>query len=65
VVVNNATRAFGVANPAFTGVLTGDNVVVTFNTTAAPTSNSGNYPIGASISGTSAGNDIATIHLRR
>jgi sugar lactone lactonase YvrE len=64
--VDNATRIYGVANPNFTGsvngVLPGDNVIVTFTTTATPTSPAGNYPIGANVSGTSAGNYIATIH---
>ena len=64
--VNSAARLYGAPNPAFsgtvTGVLPGDNVVVTYTTTATPTSNAGSYPIGANVSGTSAGNYIATIH---
>ncbi len=64
--VNSAARAYGAANPAFsgtvTGVLPGDDVVVSYSTTATPTSPAGNYAIGANVSGTSAGNYIATIH---
>ncbi len=64
--VDNASRVYGAVNPNFTGsvngVLPGDNVVVTFTTTATQTSPAGNYAIGANVSGTSAGNYIATIH---
>jgi hypothetical protein len=64
--VNSAARVYGAANPAFSGtvagVLPGDNIVVTYSTTATPTSPAGSYPIGASVAGTSAGNYIATIH---
>jgi sugar lactone lactonase YvrE len=64
--VNDASRHFGTPNPNFTGtvngVLPGDNVVVTFATAATQTSPAGNYAIGANVSGTSAGNYIATIH---
>jgi sugar lactone lactonase YvrE len=64
--VDSKTRAYGMPNPNFTGtvngVLPGDNVIVTFTTPATPISPAGNYPIGANVSGTSAGNYIATIH---
>ncbi len=64
--VNSATRIYGAANPSFagsvTGVIPGDDVVVTYNTAANNTSSTGTYPIGASISGNSASNYIATIH---
>ncbi len=64
--VNSASRSYGAPNPAFSGtvigVLPGDDVVVTYVTTATATSPAGNYAIGANISGTSAGNYIATIH---
>ncbi len=64
--VNSAARVYGSPNPTFsgtvTGVLPGDDVVVTYTTTAIPASSAGNYPIGANVSGTSAGNYIATIH---
>ncbi len=64
--VDNAKRLYGTPNPNFTGtvigVLPGDNVIVTYTTAATQTSPAGNYPIGANVSGTSAGNYIATIH---
>jgi hypothetical protein len=64
--VNNASRLYGAPNPAFsgtvTGVVAGDDVVVSYNTTATSASPAGQYAIGASISGSSAGNYIATIH---
>ena len=64
--VNSAARLYGASNPAFsgtvTGVLPGDNVIVTYSTVATPASNAASYPIGASVSGTSAGNYIATIN---
>ncbi len=64
--VDDATRLYGAPNPNFTGsvngVLPGDNVVVTFASSATPTSPSGRYAIGANVSGTSASNYIATIH---
>jgi hypothetical protein len=63
--VNNATRLYGAPNPAFTGtvtgVLPGDDIVVTYATTATQNSPAGTYPIGANVSGTSAGNYIANI----
>ena len=64
--VNSAARLYGAPNPAFsgtvTGVLPGDNVIVTYTTVATPASNAASYPIGASVSGTSASNYIATIN---
>ena len=64
--VDSAKRLYNTPNPNFTGTVTGvipgDNVIVTFATTATQTSPAGNYPIGANVSGTSAGNYIATIH---
>ena len=64
--VNSAARLYGASNPAFsgtvTGVLPGDNVIVTYSTPATPASNAASYPIGASVSGTSASNYIATIN---
>jgi sugar lactone lactonase YvrE len=64
--VDNASRPYGAPNPDFTGsvngVLPGDNVIVTYTTTATQTSPAGRYAIGANVSGTSAGNYIATIH---
>jgi hypothetical protein len=64
--VNSASRSYGAPNPAFsgtvTGVIPGDDVVVTYVTAATATSPAGNYAIGANVSGTSAANYIATIH---
>jgi hypothetical protein len=64
--VDSASRPFGAPNPNFTGsvngVIPGDNVIVTFTTAATQTSPAGRYAIGANVSGTSAGNYIATIH---
>ena len=45
----NASRAYGSANPAFTGTLTGvkngDNITATFASATGATTNVGNYPI--------------------
>jgi hypothetical protein len=64
--VNSASRLYGAPNPTFTGTVTGiapgDDVAVMYTTTATPASPAGQYAIGASISGTSAGNYVATIH---
>ncbi|WP_433965858.1 beta strand repeat-containing protein [Tunturiibacter gelidiferens] len=64
--VNSASRLYGAPNPAFsgtvTGIVPGDDVVVSYTTVATPASPAGQYPIGASVSGTSAANYIATIH---
>ena len=63
--VNSASRLYGASNPAFNGtvngVVSGDNVIVTYSTTATATSSAGRYAIGANVSGTSAGNYVATI----
>jgi hypothetical protein len=52
-VADNATRQFGMENPAltgsFTGLRNGDNITLTFSTTATVTSNVGTYPIVASV----------------
>jgi len=56
VTVGNATRAYGVANPAFTstitGALPGDTFTVSYSTTATLTSLPGAYPITATVTGT-------------
>jgi hypothetical protein len=56
VTANNATRAYGVANPVFTGTVTGaqgsDTFTESFTTTAAVASNVGSYPIVPSVTGT-------------
>ncbi|HET9837172.1 MAG TPA: MBG domain-containing protein [Candidatus Angelobacter sp.] len=54
VTVNNATRAYGDPNPAFSGTITGikngDNITATYSTTATITSPAGTYPITATLS---------------
>ena len=55
VTANNATRAYGAANPAFSGTVTGavgsDSFTETFTTTATTTSNVGSYPIVPAVTG--------------
>ena len=57
---NNATRAYGVANPTFTGtttgLLNGDTVNVAYSTTAVVNSPVGNYPIVPAVSGAATSN---------
>jgi hypothetical protein len=54
VTANNQSRAYGAANPALTGTLTGvvsgDNITATYATAATPTSPVGTYPITATLS---------------
>jgi 6-phosphogluconolactonase (cycloisomerase 2 family) len=49
VVAASATRAYGAANPAFTGTITGlkngDNITASYTSVADPTSNVGSYAI--------------------
>ena len=49
VAANNASRAYGAANPVFSGTITGiqngDNITATYATTATVTSPVGSYPI--------------------
>ena len=49
VTADNATRAFGAPNPAFTGTIVGikngDNITATYSTPATQTSPAGTYPI--------------------
>ncbi len=56
----NATRTYGVANPTFTGTLTGavngDVLTETFSTTATTTSSAGAYAIVPSATGANIGN---------
>ena len=56
VTANNATKAYGTANPIFTGTLTGqqgsDTFTESFSTTATPASNVGSYAIMPSVTGT-------------
>src|SRR5581483_565527 len=54
VVASDATRAYGSANPTFTGTMTGvvngDNITATYATTADAQSAAGTYPITSSLS---------------
>jgi hypothetical protein len=56
VTANNAARAYGAANPAFSGTVigavNGDTFTETFTTTATASSNPGTYPIVPAITGT-------------
>ncbi|HLX60679.1 MAG TPA: MBG domain-containing protein [Planctomycetota bacterium] len=49
----NASRAYGAANPTFSGILSGvlngDNILAAYNTTATPASSIGNYAITPSL----------------
>ncbi len=55
VTASNATRAFGAANPTFSGTVTGavgsDSFSESFTTTATATSNVGGYPIVPAVTG--------------
>ena len=65
VTVNSASKAYGAANPAFSGTVTGlvngDTVTVTYSSTATASSAAGSYPITATVSGAAAGNYTPTI----
>ena len=65
VTVNNASRPYGAANPAFTsnitGALNGDSFTITYSTVATPASPPGNYPINATISGPASANYNITV----
>ncbi len=56
VTANNATRAYGAANPVFSGTIAGamngDTFTETFTTTATASSNPGTYPIVPAVTGT-------------
>lgn len=60
VAANNVTRAFGAANPVFTGTVSGvvnaDVLTETFSTSATAASPVGTYAIVPAITGTNAGN---------
>ncbi len=60
VTANNGTRAYGAANPAFSGTINGaqnsDTFTESFSTTATAASNVGSYPIVPAASGTNLGN---------
>ena len=64
---NNASRAYGAANPAFTGTVTGavgsDSFSESFTTTATSTSNAGSYPIVPWATGTNLGSyNVTTVN---
>ena len=65
VAVNNATRAYGTANPTFTSTITGavngDTFTVAYTTTATVNSPVGTYPITATVSGVDLANYNETI----
>jgi Bacterial Ig-like domain (group 3)/MBG domain (YGX type) len=65
VTANNASRAYGAANPAFSGTVTGavgsDSFTESFTTTATNTSNVGGYPIVPSVTGTNLNDYTVTI----
>ncbi len=60
VAVGNATRGYGLPNPAFASTMTGlagsDTLKVTYVTTATSASPAGTYPISATLAGASLGN---------
>ena len=61
----NATRAYGAANPTFTGTITGavngDSFTESFTTTATLASAAGSYPITPTAAGTALGNYTVTV----
>ncbi len=65
VTANNASRAYGSANPAFSGTVTGavgsDSFTESFTTTATTTSNVGGYPIVPAVTGTNLADYNVTI----
>ncbi len=65
VTANNATRAYGAANPTFsgtvTGAQTGDTFTESFTTTATTASAVGSYPIVPSVTGTTLANYTVTV----
>ena len=65
VTANNATRAYGTANPTFSGTVTGaqngDTFTESFATTATTTSAVGSYPIVPSVTGTNLANYTVTV----
>jgi hypothetical protein len=65
VTANNATRAYGAANPTFTGTVTGaqngDTFTESFTTTATASSNVGSYPIVPAVTGAQLANYSVSI----
>ena len=66
VAANNASRAFGAANPAFSGTITGavgsDSFTESFTTTATAGSNVGSYPIVPAVTGPQANYTITLVN---
>jgi hypothetical protein len=64
VAANNATRSFGVANPAFSGTVSGavggESFSESFTTTATATSNAGKYAIAPSVTSAQLANYTVT-----
>jgi hypothetical protein len=65
VAANSATRAYGAANPAFTGSVTGaigsDSFTESFTSAATASSNAGSYPIVPAAAGPALGNYTVTV----
>lgn len=65
VTAQNATKAYGAANPAFTGTIAGvvnnDVITATYSSTATPTSPVGTYPIVPAASGSALANYLVTL----
>jgi hypothetical protein len=66
VTANNATRAYGAANPSFNGKITGgvgsDSFTETFTTTATTSSNVGSYPIVPAANGPQSNYTVAIVN---
>ena len=66
VTVNNASRPYGAANPAFTstitGALNGDTFTIAYSTSATPASPVGSYAINATVSGAATANYNITVN---
>jgi MBG domain (YGX type)/Bacterial Ig-like domain (group 3)/PQQ enzyme repeat len=66
VAANNASRAYGAANPAFSGTITGavgsDSFTESFTTTATAGSNVGSYPIVPAVTGPQSNYSITLIN---
>jgi len=64
ITANNATRAYGLPNPSFsgsvTGAVNGDTFTLSFTTTANSTSNTGTYSIVPAVSGSQLANYSVT-----
>jgi PKD repeat protein len=66
ITVNNATRAYGAANPTFsgttTGAVNGDTFTVNYTTVATASSSVGGYAINATVSGANLANYSLTVN---